>query len=384
MHNRILTMPLSEEETCFLWGPRQTGKSTLLKNLFPDAIYYNLLLSDEYSRLLNRPSLIREECLARDLTAENQNHPIIIDEIQKVPVLLDEVHWLIENRGLRFILCGSSARKVKRQHGNLLGGRAVRYEFFPLVYSEIENFDLEKALTFGLLPRHYDRKSPKRLLQSYVGDYLKEEIVAESLVRNIPSFSRFLEVAALCNGELINFTNIASDCGVSSVTVKEYYQILVDTLLGRYLPPFRRRAKRRVVLASKFYFFDMGVVGYLTKRNAPQRGTALFGDVFEHFILNEITCFNSYSENFYPLAFWRTSSGLEVDCIVDDGRIAIEIKTAEEIKDKHLKGIRAFKEEFSPAKSIVVSFDKNPRRTGDGIDILPWEEFLQRLWGGEF
>jgi len=236
MYKRISTLPLSETETCFLWGPRQTGKSTLLRALYPNAKRYDLLLSDEYYRLLANPSLIREECLAENKASLEKIIPVIIDEVQKIPALLDEVHWLIENAGIRFILCGSSARKVKRGQANLLGGRAIRYELHPLVYPEISDFSLSKALNAGLLPRHYQSTHPQRLVESYVGDYLKEEIAAEALTRNVPGFSRFLIIAALTNGELINYQNIASECGVSAPTVKEYFQILDDTLIGKQLP----------------------------------------------------------------------------------------------------------------------------------------------------
>jgi len=252
MYHRIQKLPLSANETCFLWGPRQTGKSTLLQTLFPDSLQYNLLLSEIYERLLRNPGLIREECLAAGLDRQTQKQPIVIDEVQKIPPLLDEVHWLIENRGLRFILCGSSARKLVRGQANLLGGRGVRYELYPLVYPEIPAFDLNKALNAGLIPRHYDSPHPQRLIQGYVGDYLKEEIVAEALIRNVPAFSRFLEVASMSNGQIVNYTNIASECGVSSPTVKEYFQILEDTLIGRFLPAFRKRRKRRLVGSPRF------------------------------------------------------------------------------------------------------------------------------------
>ena len=380
MYKRILNLDLSSGETCFLWGPRQTGKSTLLKSLFPDARRYDLLLSDEYRRLVTNPALIREECAAVGLDAGTQTSPIIIDEVQKIPPLLDEVHWLIENRGLRFILCGSSARKLKRGHGNLLGGRAVRCELHPLVYPEIPEFSLPRALNAGLLPRHYQSSSPRRLIQSYVGDYLKEEIAAEALTRNVPAFSRFLEVAAMSNGELINYNNIASECGVSSPTVKEYFQILEDTLVGRFLPSFRKRAKRRLINAPKFYFFDVGIVAHLTRRGKVEAGSELFGKAFEHFIYMEILAHSSYTGAFYPIAYWRTASGFEVDLILDDREVAIEIKTTSMVNNRHLKGIRAFREEHPARRYIVVSMDPTPRQTTDNIEILPWKVFLERLW----
>jgi len=383
MYKRIQHLNLSSQGTCFFWGPRQTGKSTLLKTLFPQAMRYDLLLSTEYQRLLRDPQLIREECLAAGLDANSQRDPVIIDEIQKLPALLDEVHWLIENRGLRFILCGSSARKLKRGHVNLLGGRAIRYELYPLVFPEIPDFSLLKALNSGLIPRHYDSDKPERLIQSYVGDYLKEEIVAEALTRNIPAFSRFLEVAALSNGEMLNYTNIARECGVTSPTVKEYFQILEDTLIGRQLPEFKKRRKMRLVTSSKFYFFDLSPVIYLSRRGKVVPGSELFGRAFEHYIWMEIRAHSGYSELFYPISCWRTASGFEVDFIVGDHEIAIEVKASELASATHLKGLRRFKEEYKVQRSILVSLDSKPRKTEDQIEILPWQIFLKRLWDGE-
>jgi len=384
MYKRILTLPLSETETCFLWGPRQTGKSTLLKTLFPKAKRYDLLLSNEYHRLLTNPGLIREECLAESKSSIEKKLPVIIDEVQKIPALLDEVHWLIENAGIRFILCGSSARKIKRGQANLLGGRAVRYELHPLVYPEIPDFSLSKALNAGLLPRHYQHAHPQRLIESYVGDYLKEEIAAEALTRNVPAFSRFLKIAALTNGELINYRNIASECGVSSPTVKEYFQILDDTLIGKQLPAYRKRAKRRLIGAPKFYFFDIGIIGYLTHRGKIEKGSELFGRALEHFIYMEILAHSCYSELNCPITYWKTASGFEVDFILGDHEIAVEVKSASMVGNRHLKGIRAFKEEHAARHYIVVSMDPKPRKTADGVDILPWNIFLDRLWEGSF
>ncbi len=383
MYHRIQNLNLSSQETCFLWGPRQTGKSTLLRALFPHSIRFDLLLSTEYQRLLRRPNIIREQCLAAGLDATSQKDPIIIDEIQKIPILLDEVHWLMENKGLRFILCGSSARKLRHGHANLLGGRAIRYELYPLICSEIPDFSLIKALNSGLIPRHYDAAKPARLIQSYVGDYLKEEIVAEALTRNIPAFSRFLEIAALSNGEILNFTNIARECGVSSPTVKEYFQILEDTLIGGQLPAFRKRKKRRLITSPKFYFFDLAPVIHLSRRGTILQGSELFGRAFEHFIWMEIIAHASYSELFYPVCFWRTSSGVEVDFILGDHEISIEVKSTKLANDSHLKGLRRFKEEYSIRRSILVSLDFNPRRTEDNIEILPWNIFLEQLWEGK-
>jgi len=382
MYRRKLDLSLSSEESCFLWGPRQTGKSTLLKFLFPKAKYYDLLLSDQYRRLVSDPSLLRQECEALGLSGENQRFPIIIDEVQKIPDLLDEVHWLIENRRLRFILCGSSPRKLKRKSGSLLGGRAVKYKLFPLVFSEIPDFSLLEALNNGLLPRHYLSRSADKLLEAYTGDYLKEEIVAEAATRNIPAFSRFLEVAAISNGEIINFNNIASECGVSAPTVKGYFQILEDTLIGIWIPAFRKQYKRRLISSPKFMFFDVGIVSHLTHRGKIEQGSELFGRAFEHFIILEVLAHSSYSDLNYPVEYWRTASQFEVDLILGKGDVAIEIKSTTLAKDRHLKGLRAFKEEHK-SNYILVSQDPNPRKTNDGILILPWKIFLNRLWANK-
>jgi len=379
MYQRILDLKLSSEETCFLWGPRQTGKSTLLRTLFPNAKVYDLLLSDQYRRFIADPSILRQECEAKGINKSNQKTPIIIDEVQKVPELLDEIHWLIENRGLRFILCGSSPRKLKRSHGNLLGGRGIKYELFPLVYREIPDFSLTKTLNQGLIPRHYLSKIPQKLLEAYVVNYLQEEITAEALTRNIPAFSRFLEAAAISNGEIVNFNNIAMDCGVSAPTVKGYFQILEDTLIGRFIPAFRKVNRRRLITSPRFVFFDIGIVAQLTRRGQVNEGSELFGKAFEHFITMEIIAHASYSNHNYPISYWRTASQFEVDVILGTD-IAIEIKSTDRVTDKHLKGLRAFKEEHS-AIYILVSRDPAPRKTNDGILILPWEEFLNRLWG---
>ncbi len=383
MYKRILDLNLFTQESCFLWGPRQTGKSTLLKQLFPEAKYYDLLLSDQYHKLLRNPGILREELLALEAKSKIKNNPVIIDEVQKIPILLDEIQWLITNTDLKFILCGSSARKLKRGHGNLLGGRAIRYELHPLVYPEVDNFFLNKALNAGMLPRHYLSQNPRRLIKSYVGDYLKEEILAEALTRNISAFSRFLEIAAICNGEMINYNNIASDCGISAPTVKEYFQILDDTLLGRYLHAYRKRMKRRLIQSPKFYFFDIGIVAELTHRGIVESKSELFGKVFEHYIFTELLAHSHYSEKFYDITYWRTASNFEVDFILAEHEVAIEVKSASSVKTHHLKGLQAFNEEYRPKKSIVVSFDDTMRKTSNGIQIIPWETFLKMLWNNE-
>ena len=239
MYTRYLTLEDANDDTVFLWGARQTGKSTLLKNLFPECRYYDLLKGEQFERLNRRPELLREELIICE-----ENELIIIDEVQKVPQLLDEVHWLITNRNLRFILCGSSARKIKRSGANLLGGRAIRNVLFPLVSAEIPDFNLDKAINNGMLPRHYQVNNPAKRLQAYIGDYLQEEIRAEALTRNLSIFGRFLEIAAISCGEMLNYNNIASECGVSAPTIKEYFSILEDTLIGYMIPSYKKVIKR--------------------------------------------------------------------------------------------------------------------------------------------
>lgn len=364
------------KESCFLWGARQTGKSTLLKFLHPESLYFDLLLSDEYERLLRRPSLLREIIEGSDISS-----PVIVDEIQRIPELLNEVHWLIENRGIRFILSGSSPRKILRSGGNLLGGRALRYELHPLVSAEIPDFDLIKALNNGLLPRHYLSNNPGKLLSAYIGNYLRDEIITEARIRNITSFSRFLEAAAFSNGEMVNYSNIAADCGVSSPTVREYFQILEDTLTGHFLPSFQKNPKRRVINAPRFYFFDVGIAGYLIKRGRIDYGSEAFGKAFEHFIYQEIIAHSHYSDLNYPICYWRTTSQLEVDFILGDHETAIEVKSTNMVNPRHLKGLKNFSEEYNVKRSIVVSTDPHPRRIDD-IMILPWKMFLEELWAG--
>jgi len=382
MYQRWVTIDLPEGSSCFLWGPRQTGKSTLLRERFPHSHRYDLLLSDEYRRLLHQPALLREECLALAKKGGGSGSPVILDEVQKVPDLLDEVHWLIENAHLQFILCGSSARKLRRGHGNLLGGRALRYELFPLAFPEIPDFSLDKALNDGLMPPHYGSRLARQRLESYVGDYLKEEIAAEALTRNVPAFSRFLEMAAIGNGEMVQFSNIARECGVSVPTVKSYYQILEDTLIGRFLPSYRKRPKRRIIATPRFYFFDVGVVNFLAKRGRVVQGSELFGKAFEHFIFMEFCAHSRYSGLGYPLAYWRTTSQLEVDFVIGDHEVAVEVKSTENAQSHHLRGLLAFADEYKASRRILVSCDPRPRLTGHGIEIMPWRVFLADLWSG--
>ena len=377
MYDRKQIFTGSEPESVFFWGARQTGKSTLLKKIFPEGLWFDLLLSDVYERFSKKPEMLREIVLANLHIA-----PVIIDEIQRIPALLNEVHWLFVNHGVRFIMSGSSPRKILRSNANLLGGRALRYELYPLISPEIPDFDLMRALNHGLLPKHYDSANPKKLISAYIGSYLRDEIVAEARIRNIVSFSRFLEIAALANGEMVNYSNIASECGLSVPTIKEYFQILEDTLIGRYLPAYREKPKRRVINAPKFYLFDVGITNYLLNRSKIEKGSELFGKAFEHFIYQEIYAHSRYSDVNYQIHYWRTTSQFEVDFVLGNHEVAIEVKASEQVNARHLKGLKAFSEEYEVKKLIVVSNDPSPRLMGN-IIVLPWKVFLEKLWAGE-
>lgn len=380
MFNRSLTLPPAGSETFFLWGPRQTGKTTLLRETYPAARWIDLLMADGFRRYASRPELLRQELADDDRAAGRQ---IVIDEVQKVPALLDEVHWLHENRGVQFALCGSSARKVRRGGANLLGGRAIRYELHGLTAHELgDAFDLDRLLNHGYLPRPYESSRPTRLLDAYVGTYVREEIAAEGLVRNLPTFSEFLVAASLGDTELVNYSNIARECGVSSHTVKSYFEILEDTLLGHWLPAYRKRLKRRVRLSPKFYFSDVGIVNRLSRRGTLERGSALYGKAFENWVSHELRAHRAYTESDAALAYWRLTGGTEVDFIVNDMEVAIEAKASANITSTHLKGLRTLHEEHLAARRIVVCLEPRPRRTDDGIEVLPARTFVERLWSG--
>jgi predicted AAA+ superfamily ATPase len=380
---RILDMKLPRQQSAFLWGARKTGKTTYLKGRFPNSLVYDFLKTDLFFEISKNPSLLRERLLGKDKSALKE--PIILDEVQKIPQVLDEVHWLIENKGLRFILCGSSARKLKRGHTNLLGGRAWRYELFPFVSQEIGKVNLLRALNHGMIPLHYlqNDEDCKKSLEAYVQDYLREEVFAEGLTRNIPAFSRFFDAFGYSHGEITNYCNIARECGIGSKTVKEYYQILIDTLLAVRVEPFKKRQSRQVITkASKYYMFDVGVAGYLTKRHLAEQKGAEFGKAFEHFLLLEMVAYRSYAGEDFAINFWRTKSGLEVDFVLGQGEVAIEIKGTSRIDRKDMNGLEAFTQACSPKRCIIVCNEKERRLHGK-IEILPWEIFLHELWAGK-
>jgi len=376
MIKRILNLDNPHNDSTFIWGARQVGKTTLIKEAFPAATYYDLLRAKDFERLLRNPSLLSE-----DLAMINDGETVVIDEVQKLPQLLDEVHSLIFNKNIRFILSGSSPRKLKRRGANLLGGRALKEVLYPLVSAEIPDFDVHKAVRYGTLPRHYLVDDPWRRLGAYISVYLNEEIREEALSRDLKTFSRFMEVAAFTNGEIVVYKNIAQDCGIDYRTVAGYFEILVDTLVGYLIPAFTHTKKRRSIQASKFYYFDVGIANYLRNRRHIQLGSVDFGHAFEHFIIQELIAYLGYNKKEEQLSYWRTSAGYEVDAIIGDGRVAIEIKSTEEVQSRHTKSLKAFQEEFPDCRLVAVSFDSRPRISND-IEIYPATEFLKKLWNG--
>jgi uncharacterized protein len=386
MFQRIAPLPAQPEESFFLWGPRKTGKSFLIKHLYPDVWRVDLLNTDQFAKYSIRPALLREECLARYADTPRARRFVLIDEIQKIPALLDEVHLLIEDHGFVFGMCGSSARKLRRGHANLLGGRAIRYVLRGLTFPELgQDFDLMRLLNRGVLPSHYESKKYGKLTDSYINEYLKEEIAAEGLVRNLPLFADFLRAAAFSDTEIVHYSNIASDCGVSSKTVKEYFSILHDTLIGEFLPAYTRRPKRKVIHAPKFYYFDVAIPNVLTRRGELQWGSDITGKAFENWLFHELKSYMLYRETHDQLSYWRLAdSGREVDFIINDCEIAIESKATPRIRSEHLKGLRELKKDHpSVKKRLLVSLEETPRLTDDQILILPYQEFLQSLWQGD-
>lgn len=373
---RLFRLDLPKGRSAFLWGPRKVGKSYWIHHALPEATVIDLLKTDVFAEYASRPALLRERY---------QDHKglLVIDEVQKVPLLLDEVHGLIENKGISFLLTGSSARKLRRGHANLLGGRAWRRTMVPLSCLEVDSFDLERVMVSGLLPPHYLSADPVEDLRAYVADYLKEEIAAEALVQQIPSFAEFLRVAALTGSELINYVNIARETGVSHKVVRTYFDILEDTYLGFRVPPWKKSRKRRMILTEKFYLFDVGVANYLARRQ-PQLGSSEFGKAFEHYILMELRAYQAYRNPELSITFWRTSTGQEVDFILGEKDLALEIKGSHRVHEGDIRTLGALQEDGPVKRCVVVCLEREPRRISKGIEVLPWRVFIERLWNGDF
>lgn len=381
--HRLIEFPNFSKNSAFLWGPRRSGKSYLVKHRYPNIPYIDLLKSDVFAEYASRPSLLRERILSRNFGSKNRF--VIIDEIQKIPSLLDEVHWLIENQGVQFLLTGSSARKLRRGHANLLAGRAWRRQLHPLCLKEITHYSLEQIITSGLLPPHFLSAQPLEELRAYVHDYLKEEIAAEGAVQNLPAFSDFLRIAALSSSELLNYTNVAREVGVSTKVVRGYFQILEDTFLGHRISPWTKSKNRRMTETDKFYLFDVGVTNFLARRR-PALGTPEFGKAFEHLILMELEAFRSYRSPDLEIRFWRTSTGGEVDFVLNDKEVAIEVKGSNRVHEGDLRGLTTLSGDGHVGQRMVVCYESAPRRLRDPhgkIEIVPWNIFSEALWKGE-
>jgi uncharacterized protein len=370
----------TKRQSTFLFGPRQTGKSTLIRETVPKSVpQYNLLDHGLFTNLSADPTRMRQELIAKNY----RGGLVVIDEIQKLPELLDEVHLLIEERELRFILTGSNARKLRRSGVNLLGGRARQNTLHPFTSGELgRKFDLLKALSYGLLPSVYFSDDPKRDLREYIGLYLDQEIRNEAHVRQLSSFSRFLTVAAQCSGEIVNYSSVASDAQEKRHTITEYFEILKDTLLANELPAWKKSKKRKPIETSKFYLFDVGVARAINELSPLKERSKDFGTAFEHFLWQELVAFISYRAPGTSLCYWRSTSNFDVDFILGD-HTAIEVKGKSVVGEKDLRGIRALMEEKALEKYIVVSLEPKAREK-DNIAVLPWQIFLERLWQGDF
>jgi predicted AAA+ superfamily ATPase len=364
---------LARRKSHFLLGPRQTGKTTLVRRTLPDARVYDLLDSNVFLGLSRDPGRLAQEVTERGSL-------VVIDEIQRLPDLLNEVHRLIEERAVRFLLTGSSGRKLRRGGVNLLGGRARTMHLHPLVHAELgARFDLAAALARGTLPSIYFSDDPQADLRAYAGSYLQEEIVAEGATRNIPAFSRFLRVAASCNATIVNFTNLASDAQVPRTTIYEYFDILRDTLVLHELPAWRKSRRRKPLASSKYYFFDVGVVGALQGRPFLP-GTPEFGQALETYVLHELLAWRDYRSG-EDLSYWRSTSGFEVDFLIGD-HTAVEVKAKTSVSEADLRSLRALAEEGSFRRFLLVCLEPRTRRVA-GVEILPVPRFLERLWADE-
>ena len=377
------TLKLPQEHSYFLFGPRQVGKTYLIKTSTQPDLFVDLLSHDNFLRYGQNPGILQKE-----VQALRKVQPLIaIDEIQRCPELLNEVQSLMEsNARARFILTGSSARKLKRKGANLLAGRAITLRLHPFTHEELgDRFSLDESLCFGTLPKislEQDKQNKIRLLRSYVETYLKEEIQQEALTRNIASFARFLDLAAFENGNVINFSNLSREVGVDAKTIRGYFQILEDTLLGFFVDSYARSIRSKLVKHPKFFFFDRGVVSALQKTLSQELipGSPPYGKAFEHWLILETRRILDYREREYSLFFFRTSDGAEVDLILNIGKEiwAIEIKSGASPRASELSGLRSFSGDHKPNRNLCVC--QTPRRYSEnGIDFLHWQEFIKEI-----
>ena len=364
----------SSEQSYFLLGPRGVGKSYFTTNKYKKALCFDLLDSDIYTKLIASPRRLSE------YIPSSFRQWIIIDEIQKIPELLDEVHRLIEKRKLKFILTGSSARKLKTKNVNLLAGRALTEYMYPLTVEELnKDFSLKKSLSYGHLPMAYQTSQPKKFLNSYIHTYLKEEIQQESLTRNLPGFSRFLESASFCQGAVLNITNISRECSVHRKVVESYFSILKDTLLSYELKPFLKKSKRELIQRPKFYFFDVGVFQTLRPKGPLDSVSERSGVALETLVLQEVKAYNSYKSLGYEVFYWRTRNHKnEVDFILygEKGLKAIEVKLSHRIRTEDYRGLLEFLKDYPQTEAFLLYTGQKSYVFKD-IQVLPVEKFLK-------
>ncbi len=375
MFKRMIHIPLKARKSFFLFGPRGTGKTTWLKQHLPGSLFFNLLKSEPYNRLSANPGIIRE------MIPPQYSGWIIIDEIQRIPELLNEVHDLIESQKRIFILTGSSARKLRQKGINLLAGRALTYHLHPLTAREQEDaWQISESLRYGHLPARFSEHDPQKYLKDYVQTYIREEVLQESLTRNIGHFSRFLEVASFSQGSVINISEIGREAHIKRATAENYFSILEDLLIGVHLPVFARKAKRKLIRHQKFYYFDTGVFRAIRPTGPLDSDAELDGPGMETLVFQELRAMNDYLKSNYQLYFWRTKNGLEVDFILygPKGLIAIEVKRSPHVHSKNLRGLKEFKKDYPPTKCYLFYGGSTPLNR-DNISILPIEQALQNL-----
>lgn len=375
MFKRMIKSPLEIRKSFFLFGPRGTGKTTWLRQHLPDALFINLLQSEPYNRLSANPGHLRE------MIPPEYNDWIIIDEIQRVPELLNEVHDLIEAKRHIFILTGSSARALKRQGVNLLAGRALTYYMHPLTASEqADAFQIEQSLRFGHLPARFGESDPGKYLKDYVQTYVREEVLQEGLTRNIGNFSRFLEIASFSQGSLINTSEIAREVHIQRTLAENYFSILEDLLIGVRIPVFTRKAKRRLVAHQKFYYFDAGVFRAIRPAGPLDSGAEVDGPALETLVFQELRAINDYLQYDYRIFFWRTKHGLEIDFILygPQGLLAIEIKRSPQLKTKDTRALKEFKKDYPPAQCYVF-YGGSSRLYLEDITAIPIQQALNSL-----
>lgn len=367
-----------EQKSVLLLGPRRTGKSSFIQTQVKPDLYFNLLETSTFSQFAYDPGLLKK-AITKD------HHIICIDEIQKLPNLMDEVHSLIEsNKKLRFILTGSSAKNLKKSHTSLMAGRARQLNFLPFNYNEVKDhdFDLKKFLLYGGLPDAYLSSDPWEELKDYAGTYLKEEIQASAFVRKIENYARFLEFAAHSSGHMLNYESLANDAFIPARTIKDYYQLLEETMIGYNLKPFRKKGSRKEVSTSKFYFFDTGVLNSFVKRKTLSEKTIEYGDLFEHFIFLELKACQLLNRADWELEFWRTQRKDEVDFILGKGEVIIEVKASSNFKSEYLNGLKKFKSE-NRCKRMILVCQTLEKKIIDDIEIYPWQSFLEELWSND-